>query len=282
MHYIIHTDGACAGNPGPMGIGGIIETTEKETMHTFSESVGHGTNNEAEYMAVIAALGYVIALNPESVLLMSDSQLVVNQVNGVYAINHAHLARLCSKVRQLSQALGCKVKFSWVPREKNGKADAFASKAIGMPQAVIRNNEVVFWTPDSDYKPDTDLLGALPFMNPKCKQQIDLIVNLSDKARFKDYAALRTEGKDGYSKSKAEDLIGYVSIRHGSSAAKWLLDVIGGPETDYGRSALRWSARGLPPDMALKKVSVDAEITANALKARSGSDDTDYRFYRQN
>ena len=74
------------GNPGKMGVGGIIiKNPEQETI-TFSKSLGKGTINQAEYLAVITALERLSSLKPQSILILSDSQLVINQINGVYHI----------------------------------------------------------------------------------------------------------------------------------------------------------------------------------------------------
>lgn len=265
--YVIHTDGACAGNPGLMGIGGII-TKDGKTIQSFSEAKGLGTNNEAEYLAVIAALEYILPLAPQSLIIISDSQLVVNQVNGIYGVNYPHLAKLLSRVYQLINQLNCQVKVEWSVRDSNKEADALASKAAGMPMAPINaDGKAELWIPDPDYIPLSDDFEKLPPLNPECESTVKRIVGIGVKAKFGDYAAVKTGGRDKYSRAGINDLKQYIAVRFGQDAVDWLVDAVG-EETEYARKVFRWAARGLPPDMALKKVSVDTEITTNAVNKR--------------
>ena len=265
---IINTDGACAGNPGAMGIGGVIHQKHpEEKTFTFSESAGRGTNNEAEYMAVIKALEMALPLQPESVIVRSDSQLVICQINGVYRINHAHLAKLCSKAQSLVRKFPGKVDFTWIPREQNKQADALASKAAGMPQAVVKEDQVITW--HSEYLPDEQEIEKLPPVNPDCQRGLNRLINLGKRAKFGDFAKLKTGGMDKYSRMAMEKLADNAAVRFGKESVKWLQEATGGFEADYGKTALRWVARGLPPDMALKKVSVDVEVGTNANNKRS-------------
>lgn len=262
---IIHTDGACAGNPGVMGIGGVIhQNYPDEKTITFSEPAGTGTNNEAEYLAVIRALKVALELKPEgSVIIKSDSQLVVCQVNGEYRINHAHLARLHGKVRALAKQLPGKVKFQWISREQNKHADALASAAAGMPQAVIKDNRVVSW--QTNYIPDDEEIKKLPQVNPDCHRVLNKLINLGDRAKFGDFIKLKTSGMDKYSRASVDKLAEIAAQRFGPDTIEWLQSATGGFDEEYGKTALRWVARGLPPDMALKKVSVDMEVRANGV-----------------
>lgn len=262
---VINTDGACAGNPGSMGIGGVIHQKypEEKTL-TFSEPAGRGSNNEAEYLAVIKALELAIPLQPESVLVRSDSQLVIYQIAGAYRINFPHLAKLYSKVQNLVRQFPGKVEFAWVPREQNKQADALASKAAGMPQAVIKEDKIITW--QGNYLPDKEKVEKLPPVNPDCQREINRLINLGERAKFQDFAKLKTGGLDGYSKASVGKLSEYAVARFGDESARWLKEATGNLEGEYGKSALRWVARGLPPDAALKKVSVDMEIRANATR----------------
>jgi ribonuclease HI len=267
--YVANVDGACAGNPGPMGIGGIIvQNPGQEIVHSFSKPMGYGTNNEAEYLAVITALEYIEPLKPESVLIISDSQLAVNQINGVYGVNYAHLAKLLSRVGQLIDKIDGQVDVVWSSREGNQKADALASAAAGMPMAPISDNgDVQLWIPDPDYVPDAEALADLPETNWECAAAIKKISLMGYRAKFRDYAELRTGGLDGYSRADMETLKRSIAVRFGQDAVDWLIETVG-ENTEYSRKVLRWAARGLPPQMAVKKVSVDTEIQQNALNSR--------------
>ncbi len=254
-----------------MGIGYIIyQNPGRKLTATCLHSPGTGTNNQAEYLAVIAALDYLTAFEPKSILVMSDSQLVVYQLNGAYAIKSPAIAELADRVFELIKQLGCQVDFKWIPREENKFADALASKAAGMPVARIINHytELDEWKPDLCFMPDERGLEKLPPLNPSCEQGIEKLLLLEGKAKFKDYAALRTDRPNEYSRANIETLKKYITIRHGPKAVLWMLDVLEDANPWYADSALRWAARGLPPDMALKKASVGMEIATNTANKK--------------
>lgn len=129
---VINTDGSCKGNPGPIGIGGIIYMNypEKKILLKFSDKVPFGTNNEAEYLAVIKSLEEFVKLNikVDSILILSDSQVIIKQINGESPTNHARLAKLKNRVKKLIEYIPCDICFSWIPRYKNKIADELASK----------------------------------------------------------------------------------------------------------------------------------------------------------
>jgi len=126
MALIIFTDGAALGNPGPMGIGIVIYRGGKKAGE-MSEYLGEGTNNVAEYTAVIRALEYAKAGGDKEVHVKSDSQLIVRQLNGEYKVKDAKLKPLKRKIESLRE--GMSVRFEHIPREQNGEADALSKEA---------------------------------------------------------------------------------------------------------------------------------------------------------
>ena len=126
---LIYTDGGSRGNPGPAAIGAVVG--EKE----YGESIGNTTNNIAEYKAVIFSLkkakqllGGAKAGNTE-VELRTDSQLLVNQLNGEFKIKDKGLQPLFIDIWNLKQDFK-KVKFIHVTRDKNKNADRMVNKAL--------------------------------------------------------------------------------------------------------------------------------------------------------
>lgn len=93
----IYVDGASKGNPGNAGIGAIL-TSNGKTISKISEYIGKTTNNVAEYLAVYRAFQEAKRLNADSVRIFSDSQLVVNQLNGLYSIKDKKLQQISAKV----------------------------------------------------------------------------------------------------------------------------------------------------------------------------------------
>ena len=98
-------------------------------MASISRCLGATTNNQAEYRAIIAALEKALSLGAHQVMLYSDSELVVKQINGQYKIKHAALRSLYQEVVKLAGALAS-FKIAYIPRERNKEADALANKAL--------------------------------------------------------------------------------------------------------------------------------------------------------
>ncbi|MBI5019794.1 ribonuclease HI family protein [Candidatus Gottesmanbacteria bacterium] len=145
MQLVIHTDGGARGNPGPSGIGVVIEECtcasprncgekNKKLIAAFGKRIGEGTNNTAEYTAVVEALTYLRDsgknYSGSTVSFYLDSTLVVNQLNGLYKIKQPHLRDLLMKVRSLESELGINVTYGAVPREQNSAADFQVNKAL--------------------------------------------------------------------------------------------------------------------------------------------------------
>ena len=126
---IIHTDGGSRGNPGPSGIGAVIDGKG------YFEFIGQATNNEAEYQAVIFALKKAKALfgkktaKETELELRSDSELLIKQLNGQYKISEPRIQQLFLQAWNLKIDFG-KVNFILIPREQNKEADKLANQAL--------------------------------------------------------------------------------------------------------------------------------------------------------
>lgn len=126
---IIYTDGGARNNPGPAAIGVVIG--EKE----YSKFLGTTTNNEAEYQAVIFALKKVKQLIGKEkakkieIEIRSDSELLINQLNGEYKIKEKNLVPFFIEIWNLKQDFG-EVKFIQVPREENILADSLVNREL--------------------------------------------------------------------------------------------------------------------------------------------------------
>jgi ribonuclease HI len=126
---VIYTDGAARGNPGPAAIGVALKDASGNAVATISRTLGVKTNNQAEYMAVIAGIEKAISLGAKQVTLKSDSELVVRQLMGQYKVKNADLKELYQKVVALTGRLE---KFTAlnIPREQNKQADALCNMAL--------------------------------------------------------------------------------------------------------------------------------------------------------
>jgi ribonuclease HI len=125
----INVDGAARGNPGPAAIGAVIRDRTGHVVARVSQYIDITTNNQAEYQAIIIAIEKAIDAGARSISLKSDSELVVNQINGRYKVKNTTLRPLYQKVVQLAGSLES-FSVSYVPREQNTEADALANKAL--------------------------------------------------------------------------------------------------------------------------------------------------------
>lgn len=115
--YVLVTDGAARGNPGPAGLAWAVLDTDGEILFEGAKPIGRATNNEAEYRAVIAGLEELARVTDEPLLHVSDSELVVKQLSGEYRIRASNLAPLAERVRDLA------ARFSQVHHEQVPRTD---------------------------------------------------------------------------------------------------------------------------------------------------------------
>jgi ribonuclease HI len=125
----VFTDGASRGNPGPAGLGVVIEDAEGMRLRGLHRWLGRATNNEAEYHALIEGLKAVGEWHPDRLEVYLDSKLVVEQINGRWKIKKQELAPLLRQAAELLQGFG-EWEVKHVEREKNRGADALANMAI--------------------------------------------------------------------------------------------------------------------------------------------------------
>src|SRR5436309_5556801 len=100
-HYLIaHSDGGARGNPGPAGYGVVIHDEGGRKVAALSEYLGHQTNNFAEYQGLIAALEYAVG-HGKALKLISDSELLVRQIKGIYKVKNPTLQELHGRAKEL-------------------------------------------------------------------------------------------------------------------------------------------------------------------------------------
>ena len=128
-----HVDGAARGNPGPAGIGVVIEDAEGNVVKEVGEPLGRTTNNVAEYTAMVRALEEARGLGCDKIAVYTDSELMAHQLNGKYAVKAAHLIPLYQRVRLLLGQFDA-ASVTHVRREYNKRADALSN--IGADQVT--------------------------------------------------------------------------------------------------------------------------------------------------
>jgi ribonuclease HI len=125
--FVAHVDGGSHGNPGPSGIGVVIQDPDGEKIR-ISKWIGHQDNNVAEYVALLEALQHALALNAKVLRVFSDSQVVVRQMTGEYACRSPRLYSLHWTCRKLARALDFSI--SHIAREDNIEANQLAHSAV--------------------------------------------------------------------------------------------------------------------------------------------------------
>ncbi|MGB8990401.1 MAG: ribonuclease HI family protein [Candidatus Sulfotelmatobacter sp.] len=139
-HYLIaHIDGGARGNPGPAGYGVVIQDQSGRKVAQLSEYLGHQTNNFAEYQGLIAALEYALEQGAKAIKVISDSELMVRQIKGIYKVKNATLQDLHSRAKELIANLDW-FSISHALREHNTEADRLANEAMdkGTGRSVAR------------------------------------------------------------------------------------------------------------------------------------------------
>jgi ribonuclease HI len=136
VDLVAHIDGGARGNPGPAAIGVVIADADGNLLFEEGKFIGHGTNNEAEYRALIRLLE-VAAIDPViqsykggTLRIHCDSNLVVQQVLGNWKIKEPRLKDLYDEVQRKKPATGMKLRIKHVPREENVDADRLVNSAL--------------------------------------------------------------------------------------------------------------------------------------------------------
>jgi ribonuclease HI len=125
----LYTDGGARGNPGPAAAAYVLETEDGTVLDARGEAIGVATNNVAEYRALVAGLAKALALGLEEVEVISDSELLVKQMNGDYRVKNAALVELSLEAAQLAREIG-RVRYTAVRRTENELADQLVNEAL--------------------------------------------------------------------------------------------------------------------------------------------------------
>ncbi|HHX22806.1 MAG TPA: ribonuclease HI family protein [Thermoanaerobacterales bacterium] len=126
---IAYVDGASRGNPGNAGIGIVFINEQNNVVKEISDYIGQTTNNIAEYTAMVTALKEALEMNFEEIEVISDSELIVKQINGEYQVKNKGLKPLYKEACQLLKEFK-KYTVRHVKRERNKEADKLANRGI--------------------------------------------------------------------------------------------------------------------------------------------------------
>ena len=125
----LFTDGGSRGNPGPSALGYVILDMNDSEIKKESEYLGVTTNNQAEYQALVAGIKDAHSHGVKELEVYMDSELIVNQIKGIYKIKNQDLLPHYTKVKELSNKFE-KITFSHVPRALNKIADSLVNECL--------------------------------------------------------------------------------------------------------------------------------------------------------
>jgi len=126
-NLVAYIDGGSLGNPGPSGIGVVMDGAQEGPIR-IAKSIGRQDNNVAEYVALLEAMQCALTLRAETLHVFSDSEVVVRQMRGEYRCRSPRLYSLNWICRKLARSFHFSI--SYIPRENNTEANGLASSAV--------------------------------------------------------------------------------------------------------------------------------------------------------
>ena len=136
--FTAHCDGGSRGNPGPAGFGAVVEDPQGRVVARLSDYLGRQTNNYAEYSGLVAVLKWAAENGVKRLRVVSDSELMVKQMNGQYKVANPGLRPLWEEARRLARGLDA-FQITHTLRAGNAEADRLANDA--MDRGMGKNRE---------------------------------------------------------------------------------------------------------------------------------------------
>ena len=125
----VYSDGAARGNPGPAGAGAVLTDSAGNVIARLGRYLGRQTNNVAEYEGLLLGLKHARELGYREVEVRADSQLLIRQLKGEYAVRHAGLKPLHAEALRVLRSFD-RFDLQHVPREENALADEMSNRAV--------------------------------------------------------------------------------------------------------------------------------------------------------
>jgi len=133
--HTAHCDGGSRGNPGPAGFGAVIEDAQGQVVARLSRFLGVQTNNYAEYQGLLAVLEWALENGAARLRVVSDSELMVKQMKGLYKVKHPGLRPLWEEAKRRAARLeGFEIRHTL--RGGNKEADRLANEAMDRGQGT--------------------------------------------------------------------------------------------------------------------------------------------------
>jgi probable phosphoglycerate mutase len=129
MKARLSTDGGARGNPGPAAYGFVVESDDGHVLAAHGERIGRATNNVAEYNGLVAGMRKAADLGVTELEVVSDSELLVKQMQGEYRVKNEALRALWEEATDLERRFR-RVRYTAVRREHNELADRLVNEAL--------------------------------------------------------------------------------------------------------------------------------------------------------
>jgi ribonuclease HI len=137
---VMHIDGGSRGNPGPAAYAVVVKAADGAPLAGFSKLLGEATNNVAEYEGLLAALSYALRHHHLRLRVVSDSELLVRQIQGSYKVKSPDLKPLHQRARQMIERFAA-FSIEHVRREQNREADRLVNQALDAAEARTIGSE---------------------------------------------------------------------------------------------------------------------------------------------
>jgi ribonuclease HI len=129
VKLIVNVDGGARGNPGPAAIGVVVSDADGKVIDELAESIGHATNNVAEYRALLRGIEWARGLGADELEIVGDSELVARQLTGAYKVKHPSMKPLYEEAVAALRAFE-RWSIRTVPRAENERADSLVNHAL--------------------------------------------------------------------------------------------------------------------------------------------------------
>ncbi|MFH1941267.1 MAG: ribonuclease HI family protein [bacterium] len=140
LRLVAYIDGSSAGNPGEAGYGIVLKDEGGKVLKTLGRYLGLMTNNAAEYEGLIGCLELAAQWGATSLAVYSDSELIVNQMNGTYRVRKEHLRALHDRALTVIKNGSMRFSIKHISREMNKEADGLARRAVRLRMEVEGNS----------------------------------------------------------------------------------------------------------------------------------------------
>jgi tryptophan 2,3-dioxygenase len=179
VQVVVHVDGGARGNPGPAAAAAVVSAPDGRVLDESSVTLGHATNNVAEYRALLLGLERAAALGASTVEVVNDSELIARQVDGSYKVKNADLRPLHERAKAALEGFE-RWSIRSVPRAENAAADALVNRALDgeelAPSAPVPETVTAGGTDYATYLLIDDLLRLQQPLTPEAHDELLFIV----------------------------------------------------------------------------------------------------------